>query len=198
MTSTSRSRRRELANKKEDAGNMTATEALARTSMLDKIRRKDTGGQELAAISFEELLANMESSGELLDAADLGGGYHLVQGKESKAKFVDVPFIIVDYRINNKWTWGPGVSLMIKTAVPVVFEGHKYDQFILNDGSTGISEQIQSKELAVGHHLGPILVKRGLTRSDYDVVDKETGEPITDPATGKVIQGTTFYLNTAL
>lgn len=164
------------------------------TTVLDRIRDKEISGV-VDELSFDQLLDQLRNDGELKEASDLGEGYHLVQGKESKAKFVDVPFVILNWRVNEKWKYGPGVSLNIKTAVPVVFEGKAYSKFILNDGSTGIAAQmmdyIQQGKTAA------ILCRRGLTRSDYEVTDKD-GEPIIDPATNKPVDGTTFYLNTAL
>lgn len=179
-------------------------------TVLDRIRheaRQDVA-VEPVEVTFEELLARLDAEGMLDSAADLGSGYHLVRGDDGKNKFVDVPFIIEDYRINPNWQFGEGVSLMIRTGVPVAFEGRPYTKFILNDGGTGIGRQIVDRHQIRGFKgqrmQGPaILCKRGLTRSDYDVMVTDPNNPngervkLIDPVTGNPKRGTTFYLDTS-
>lgn len=162
-------------------------------STLDRIRDKDV--QVLEELSFDQLLDKLSQDGELDEVSDLGDGYHLIKGKEGKAKLVGVPLVILDWRVNEKWKFGPGVTLHIRTGVPVVFDGRAYDRFILNDGSTGIADQI-AQRVASGK-TGAILCRRGLSRSDYEVTD-DSGNPVIDPATNKPVEGTTFYFDTSV
>lgn len=190
----------------------TKTEDLAETqepTTLEKIRAQVRGTTDKVGpapeLTFDEMLAQLDAAGELETATDFGNGYHLVRGKENKAKFVDVPFIIEDYRINPDWKFGEGVSLMIRTGVPVAFEGRPYERFIVNDGSTGIAQQIVDRHAAKGYKgnrmQGPaILCKRGLTKSEYDVIDPtdpERKRKLVDPATNEPVKGVTFYLDTS-
>lgn len=179
-------------------------------STLERIRAGARGNVEVtssseASLTFDELLAKLDAAGDLENVTDLGSGYHLVRGKENKAKFVDVPFIIEDYRINPDWKFGEGVTLFIRTGVQVAFEGRPYDKFILNDGSTGIAQTIVDRHVAKGlkgnRMSGPaILCKRGLTMSEYDVndpTDPEKKRKLIDPATGQPTKGVTYYLDTS-
>jgi hypothetical protein len=188
------------------AGKPTAQAAgreLAKTkSALDRMREEKTLAQ-IRDTDFDSLLASLETDGQLLDASQLGEGFHLLQGKAEKKKLVDVPLAILDWQI-NPGRFGGFVSMKIKTKFPVMFDGQGYTNFIVNDGSTGIKRQIQ--DMQETGFTGVIVCRKGFRVSeDYkvkeDYVD-EHGETkqreILDPATGQPILGTTFYLDTSL
>jgi hypothetical protein len=162
---------------------------------LEKIRAKEGGVAVLDELSFEQLLEQLNVEGELMDVAELGEGYHLLQGTAGKDKLVDVPFVIIKYKIQTGWKFGDGVTLQVRTGVPVAIEGRTYNKFIVNDGGSGIARQMfehnESKDKGKA-----ILCRRGLSRSDYERKD-ENGDPIIDPVTMKPATGTTFYLNLA-
>jgi hypothetical protein len=154
-------------------------------------------------ISFDELMKQLEAEGELVDSSQLGEGYHLLQGKAEKKKLVGVPFVVLDWQ-KNPGKFGGFYSLKIRTGVPVVFNGEGYTKFIVNDGSTGIRQQMD--DFTANGFTGAIRCRKGLRVSeDYEVTEiykDENGEekrkPVIDPSTGKPVLGTTFYLDTSL
>lgn len=182
-----------LRQAQEAQNGLAIKEQMSLTEMLDE-------RQQIPDLSWDELLQKLDPQ-ELDNVSELGGGFHLVK-KDDKSKFEGVPFVILYFRINDKWRYGAGVSMMIQTAVPVVFDGERYERFIINDGSTGIAQQLFDYKVATGKQ-GPILCKRGLRSSTYEVMEDDPtreGERrvVIDPATQKPVVGTTFYLDTSL
>jgi hypothetical protein len=179
-----------------------AKDTMTRTgkTTLDRLRdEKRLGKQD--EVSFDELMKQLEAEGELANVSQLGEGFHLLRGDDDKEKLVGVPFVIMDYvkNLGSKSPWF--YTLKIRTATPIYFGKEAYTHFIVNDGGTGIGRQMADWVENGGK--GAILCQRGLTVSkDYEVMEKDpiTGEkkPVIDPATGKPILGTTFYLDTAL
>jgi hypothetical protein len=115
------------------------------------------------------------------DISDLGTGF-IVLDREEKAQLVGVPFFILDWRWNpSTKSAGEFVSVVILTT-----DGRK---FIVNDGSTGICQQMRTVESKLGGK-GVVKVPKGFTRSDYKfkAVDPRTGESDDKDAT-------TFYLS---
>jgi hypothetical protein len=171
------------------------TELATQMSITDMLAER----QQIPDLSWDELLKQLGDTDELDDVSALGGGFHLLK-RDDKDKLEGQPFVILFFRVNDKWRYGPGVSMMIQTAVPVVFNGQKYERFVVNDGSTGIAQQLFDYKAATGKN-GPILVRNGLRSSEYEVMeDGPDGEkiPVIDPATQKPVLGKTFYLDTSL
>ena len=133
---------------------------------------------ELAEIdSFDSALAlvNEKLGGEVVEAdKDLGTGFALLDGKD-KDKLCGVTFLAI------KIEQHAGDHGMFTTMHVVTADGRK---FIVNDGSTGIHEQIQTLWTRKPEKVGaPLLVRKGLRRSDY-----------THPEYGP---STTYYLDTS-
>lgn len=131
---------------------------------------------QLAEISsFDDALALVGDvfGGEVIEAdKELGTGFALL---EDKNRLIGVALIIIKAEMHTG-DHGDFVTLHVVTS-----DGRKY---IVNDGSTGIREQILALWARVPAMRGkPIMVRQGLRRSDY--VHPEAG-----PAT-------TFYLNTS-
>jgi hypothetical protein len=178
--------------------------AKGRTSTLDRVR-EEKGLAELRDMSFEDLIAEAQDAGELLDAVQLGEGYHLLRGEDEKEKLVGQELAVLNYRDNPQGKFGVFFTLHIKTRFPIRFGEESYQHFIVNDGSSGIARQLL--DLKRAGSTGVIHCRRGFRVSkDYEVVtrevDPDTGEtirkPVIDPGTGKPILGTTFYLDTSL
>lgn len=139
----------------------------------------------LAVSSFEDAynLAVQYYGQENLVSADetIGNGFRLLANKDT---LIDVPFIALGWRF-NPGDFGEFVTMMVVTE-----DGRK---FIVNDGSTGLCQQLATYTNSTGRH-GGMLVKRGLTRSDYEYEDAtlldSEGKPTKRPAS-------TFYLNTS-
>jgi hypothetical protein len=172
---------------KTETKTTTRPEGLSKITTLDRIREKKVDARELG---FDELLATLEAEGELVDVSDLGDGFKLVQGIAGKKKLVGMPFIILDH-VKQTSTKIPGSfysTMKIRTA--------SGDLLIVNDGSTGIHNQLEGYR-EQGIHKG-IVCRRGLQVSeDYEVKDQD-GNPILNPQTNKPILGTTFYLDTSV
>ncbi len=140
----------------------------------------------LAVQSFDDALrlAAQYYGEENLVSADetIGNGFRLLANKDT---LIDVPFIALAWRFNPGEFQGEFCTLMVVTE-----DGRK---FIVNDGGSGVCQQLATYTNATGRH-GGMLVKRGLSRSDYEyedttVLDSE-GNPTKRPAH-------TFYLNTS-
>jgi hypothetical protein len=114
-----------------------------------------------------------ETYGEPQDVSEvLGNGFNVLPTAD-KGRLVGVPFLIMEWRF-YQGDQGEAVALMLVTE-----QGEK---LIVNDGSTGIREQLKSLPRK------PVIVRRGLVCSDYDY---------TNPATGEVSRATTYYLSTS-
>ena len=145
--------------------------------------------------SFKDL--EVEFGDEAFDAADLGEGFTVISSADKK-KLVGLPFFILGWRRNANGRNGEFVSVKILTRTD--------ERVIFNDGSTGINKQLSDMEKDDAMEFStnergefvpakPIICRKGLRVSEYDVED-ESGNKITDPATGKVMTGRTFYIDT--
>lgn len=125
---------------------------------------------------------------------DLGNGFRLVQDT-NKGNLKDVPFIIL-HSAFNEGDFGEFVSVVLVTAAG--------DKLILNDGSTGIYEQL--KQLATDtNRYGGWSVPGGLRVSEYKTC-KNCGKPRLDShetcatcgdTNAERNRGATYYLNTS-
>lgn len=107
----------------------------------------------------------------------LGNGFEIL---DNKMRLVDVEFVIVRYgeHKSDKGSKGTFATIHVITS-----NGNKY---VVNDGSTGIQEQL--KEIKEEHgRVAPLYVPRGLRVSEYDYTDEK----------GNTSKAQTFYLNTA-
>lgn len=138
--------------------------------------------EALASIGSMSDALTLFGNAPVTDYSDFGHGFVLCKSDA----LVGVPFVVVKSFYNeSEYEEEPFVTLYCVTE-----QGGK---FIVNDGSTGIRRQF----IALGKRMGftalpktqgpaPVLVPRGLSRSDYETTD----------AAGKPIKATTFYLST--
>jgi hypothetical protein len=105
-------------------------------------------------------------------ADELGTGFELL-GKDDKNRLVGVPFIAI------QWAFQAGDYASEFVTMHVVTKDNA--RYIVNDGSTGIAQQLRDYTDRTGR-TGNMLVPKGLVRSDYE---NEFGE------------GTTYYLSTS-
>lgn len=125
--------------------------------------------------NFEDALLAIEATfGALVDASELGDGYQLIKEKD---QLIDTPFIIVDFKFANG-------DFSEFVAVKLVTEDSR--KLVLVDGSTGICAQLKSLATKYNRY-GGVVVKGGLTRSDYTFTDEK----------GKESPAKTYYLATA-
>lgn len=133
--------------------------------------------------SFDDALALVgeKLGGEVVDASDLGDGFSVID-KAAKKTLIGVPFLVLsvsfhdgDFKDEN------GDFTQFASLRLVTRDGKK---LVLNDGGTGIPEQIKTLWKMRPETTGkPILVHRGLRVSEYD-----------HPIHGK---SETFYLDTS-
>jgi hypothetical protein len=140
----------------------------------------------------EAMRLAMAVTGEapLMASEEMGDGFTLIDGDKGKATLIDVPFVLLEWTFRDG-DFGTYVSArgMTKTGI----------KFILNDGSTGIAEQLArlTKDKARTSNL---VVGKGLRVSEYptDVdgqpLDRKTAKEHPDLVKGT---GRTFYLNTS-
>lgn len=111
--------------------------------------------------AFDDAMAlvNEKLGGEVIDSADLGDGFGVLDTK-NKGQLIGVTFFILSAQFSQGDN-GEFVSCRIVTK-----DGRK---LILNDGGTGIYEQLKTlwtvKPAAYGQ---PVLVRKGLRESRYN------------------------------
>lgn len=137
---------------------------------------------DLAGITdFSSALSALESFNVAVESmADYGTGFEIVKDKNV---LIGVDFVILDWRFTDSSKFeGDFVSAMV-----VAKDGRK---LIVNDGSTGIRDQLRfvTSERVRKDHPNPqsgLLVRGGLTRSDYTYQDVK----------GKSSAASTYYLS---
>lgn len=194
-----------------------AAQLLQKPTTLERYRAGHD--KEINRLTYEQLVAQLTNENALADMSLLGDGFQKPGDmKLAKAKLVNVPFVITDWR-RSPGDYGPFYSLRVVTSLN--------ERLIINDGSTGIAQQMYAIDNA--GYSGAINCKHGLTKSDYPVVDRDDerhceacdGLRMIDPAydepvpgnkvcdrcegaglelmrdaNGNVMRGTTFYIST--
>jgi hypothetical protein len=129
---------------------------------------------QLKQMSFADLV---DALGEPVQAAEVIEDDSWGPVLEDKHRLIGTPFIIVGYR-ENKGTYGKSfVSLEVLT--------NANERFIVNDGSTGIREQLLTLKEKTGID-SMITAPRGLRVSSYEYEDNN----------GNLIPAETFYIDT--
>lgn len=137
-------------------------------------------GMDYVPKSWEEMEAFFAEEGGILTFE--GSAYQVID----KARLVGVPFMIADIRIWTSTEFGRDVaSICILTKDKI----DDRDHFVINDGSTGIFEQVKGMVERSGRKAG-ILCPNGLRASEYEklVVDPFGNDP------DKNIRATTYYV----
>lgn len=141
---------------------------------------------EYAAIqSFNDAMRLLSDAGiTVANAADeIGDGFVLIKGDDEKARLVGVPFILISWNFNVGDFGKPYVSARGITQTGI--------KFVLNDGGTGIRDQLDKYK----GDMGGLFVPHGLRRSDYGL-DAENN-PVKLGSPESVGKATTFYLDTS-
>lgn len=138
---------------------------------------------ELRGASWDELIALTEQRFGASDAADqvMGDGF-TVLATEDKAMLCGMPLFLMEWNFNDG-DMGRFVSVRCLAKLP----GGVVGKYIINDGSTGVMEQL-AKYTKKTQRMGGLLVRKGLRRSDYTYED---------PATGESRPATTYYIDTS-
>lgn len=156
------------------------TEPTTPSSAVEK--RTRLTNDELRALNTDNALAFFASRGETVTdlSEELGSGFTVMK-TDDKAQLVGVGFLIAEWHFAEGDN-GEFVSLTVIT--------EKNEKLIVNDGSTGIRDQVH--DLESRGFFAPILVRNGLRVSEY-FYDPNTGEKFKNKADG-LKKATTFYL----
>lgn len=137
-------------------------------------------GIDFVPKTFEEMEEFFASEGGILTFE--GSAYSVLD----KDKLIGVPFMIADVRFWHSDKYDrEAVSVMLLTKTTIEDKDH----FVINDGSTGIYEQVKQMVQSSGRKAG-IMCPNGLRVSEYDTVvhDEFGNEP------DKTIKSRTFYV----
>jgi hypothetical protein len=133
--------------------------------------------------SLTNLADIQQLTGETItDASDLGSGFALLDD-DGKNRLVGVPCVFISWNI-NPGDFGPFVSAQVATID--LATGDITGKFIVNDGSTGICEQLTA--MIERGKSSMLFAKHGLRRSDYEYAD---------PKSGELRPAHTFYIDTS-
>lgn len=145
--------------------------------------------EELSSVkSFEDALATVASvsEGVLEQIGDYGNGFIVLKDKDA---LVGVPFIVM------AWTFHPS-EFKDENNLPTEFVSayvvtKNDEKWVLNDGSTGIRDQlakVTSKRIESGDEVNAfrgLACPQGLSKSEYTYVDDK----------GREIPAKTYYLS---
>lgn len=208
-----------MAKTADDAKTETSVPATTPVDPLAQLRAKqDEVLQNYRSMSFEELGARLNAEGKLVNAAQAGIGFKLVEHADDKEHFVGVELVVLPgWTVNesNEYKGRRFASFYVKTRVPIPqLEG--YAEFIINDGSTGIAAQLadlRKENIRLNRPEQGVYCKHGFQRNVYTVMDPlldDDGQPIIDretnkpkktprldPVTQQEITGVTFRLDTS-
>lgn len=136
----------------------------------------DTVVSEELATDFDSLFRAAEESGQLIEF--VGSIWEVCD----KSLLIDEPFLIFDVRY-YEGKFGDAVAVMLVTKNKLKGANGEQDHFVINDGSTGLYQQVVDMVKRAKTKSG-ILCPRGLRAStyDYDIVDG-FGEHVTGEAT---------------
>ncbi len=130
--------------------------------------------------SFDDALsiAAQAFGGEIVTAdRELGDGFAIL---DNKASLIETPLLFME------WEFYPGEYGEFVAARVVAKVGNDVARYIVNDGSTGIYQQLRDYTDDTGRK-GGLLSRKGLRRSDYEYEDGK----------GNKRPATTYYIDTA-
>jgi hypothetical protein len=154
-------------------------------AVIDNVKSALTDDALHDITDFDSAMRVFADAGVIAESiSDYGTGFTVVE----KDRLVGVPFIIAEWRFNSgSYKDENGDSRQFVSAACVTKSG---DKWVINDGGTGIAEQLATvtrRRLAKGHATpqNGLLVPAGLTVSHYE---REDEKGIMQPAK-------TFYLS---
>jgi hypothetical protein len=116
--------------------------------------------------TFDDIVALFPDG--LVDASQvLGDGFTLLDS-DDKIRLVGVPLALLEWRFTDNGKFGEFVSIRLaqldEAGINIV------GRYIVNDGSTGIKDQLKDYSTTYGQN-GGLIVRNGLRRSEYDYTD---------------------------
>lgn len=159
-------------------------EVMGAASKFDETSLRDLATFDAALAMAEEAHGEVHSASE-----ELGDGFALLK---NPALLVGLPLILLE------WAFRPGdFGTYVSVRVVAKLPGGSLGKFVINDGGTGIAEQLAGYTKAHNGKTGGLVVENGLSKSDYFRND-ETGEiqQQRDDSKGFSTPATTWYLDT--
>lgn len=168
-----------------------APEALSNKELSTKRQFSDDVLRGVTTIEEAMALAAETYGGiTTVDELELGNGFKLLG--DDKDRLIGMPFVVLTYGF-NEGDFGEFASVLLVT--------DRGDRIILNDGSTGVYEQLLDI-MKTTDKMGGIFFPRGLRKSTYDTC-AECGKPRKPSATvctcgdtsERRAKGKTYYLD---
>jgi hypothetical protein len=151
--------------------------------------------------TLDDAAAYLRSQGiELTDAVEaLGTGWVRPEGQEAneavKRTLVENPCVFMLWILSPGDYFRHGVRTNFATIFVMTNSG---DRYIITDGSTGLSMELEAYTKKTGQ-TGGLVLKRGLRKSDYKLDAKALSEGqavvVSRDFEGATADATTFYLN---
>lgn len=153
------------------------------TGEIVKAQRQPYSEEELRNLNSLESIKALLGDTQVTQAADLGSGFALLD-TEGKRRLVGVPVLFLFWTF-NKGTQG-SAEFVSAHVVQTDNLGNVVGKFIINDGSTGIYQQLKDFTARTGQSKG-LYAARGLRASDYTFTNDA----------GQDQDATTFYIDTS-
>ena len=163
---------------KQDAMQAARAEMDERAALVSIQPKRLFSDDDLLAIQhggYQTALQAMQSKTDVVDSSDLLASFDVLN-KNEKDVLVGKPFLILEWRFNPS-------NVSVEDFVSCVIMTEDEHLYILNDGSTGIRQQLLGITDRTGRQSG-LACKKGLRRSDYTVEGED----------GKEIAASTYYI----
>lgn len=165
----------------------TAVESKADSKIATPTTPILTDDDKRAATTLFDIIGNQAP----VDASQyIGSGFNVLEDKD---RLKGVPFWVTDITFNESDT-GEFASLEVVVGPDRSGAGSIVAKLIINDGGTGIRDQVKQLMENTNGNLGPFFVGKGLRRSDYAKGDPTTGFRM-GPDGKPLPAGTTYYLD---
>lgn len=132
-----------------------------------------------------------------VEETELGDGFR-VATEVDKRRLIGVPLLFLDWH----WVEGDYADEYVSAHVIAPNEQGVAFKWILNDGGTGVREQLRDYQTKYGR-MGGLMARNGLRVSDY-ATDPDTNKPVTKKQIGELLaagkktgRGATFYVDTS-
>lgn len=160
-----------------------------------------TDDQLRGITSFDDAVSlAAEQHGAVVAASDeLGNGFAVLDD-ESKGRIVGVPLMLLEWSFNA----GDYGEDFVSIRAVAFFDGRGIEKVVINDGGTGIRQQLKDYQDRTGK-TGGMIVKNGLRESQYPTYPKDW--PVQELRNKPIPKGvdipsnagkaSTFYLDTS-
>ena len=105
---------------------------------------------------FDQIGQELAEAGAIMSSVELGSGWTVLP-TDQKSRLIGVPIIVLDWTFNDGDN-GEFVSARVLTK--------QNERLVLNDGSTGICQQL--RDLEMREETRAVFCKRGLRVSEYE------------------------------